>query len=430
MATPPDPSPAAAPLPAHLPPKLSICCWIWSWLTAATPGEPYEDLERCVVETRARGFNAVRVDAGLNWAFTLDGQPRGPLALGPWIAGHGWNFSTVNARGGGRLDVLARLLRLFELAQRHGLWVILTSWEYQDSSWFVADPAIRAAVYAVPPERRFAHLAAQHDRLLALLKGRGLAQQLAFVEIHNEPEYSDFPKGEENRRLHRDAIAWLRARHPDVLVSGDFASHDYALVPDNVQVFDQHIYAGAGWYFGDLYGQTVLSKAFDPANPRALPALQRVLRDDLVPWDAFMAPAQNVRAFWRPIMWLFENLDNAKWDAWVAERFPLWEERIRAEARKRFAEDAAEGRRRGLPLVLDEGGFFYPPRLSRFELSPPALAVLDLFTDLAIQHDYWGYMPGTYCGPEHLIWHESPAWLHATNERFLRGRCDPGAAAS
>ena len=409
-------------VPDHPPGKLSISCWIWSWIVAATPGEPYDDLERCVLELKERGFNAVRVETGLNWAFGLDGQPRGPMTFGPWIAGYGRNFSSVNARGGGCLDVLERLLHLFELARRHGVRVILTSWEYQDSSWFVADPRIRAEVYSIPEERRFMHLAEQHDRLLNILKSKGLEKQIAFVEVHNEPEYSEFPQGEEGKKLHREAVAMLHSRHPDILISGDFAMHDYSIVPDNVQVFDQHIYAGAMWYFEELFGQTIMNEKFDPHNPRSLEPLRRVLKDDLVPWDEFMKPAANVREFWRPIMWLFENLDNTKWDIWAAERFPEWKDRIWAEARKRFAEDAQEARRRGLPLVFDEGGFFYPPRLSRFELSPAGLSLLDLFTDLAIQYDYWGFMPGTYCGPEHLIWHENPEWLRRTNERFQKGR--------
>lgn len=415
-----NPASNVRPIPDYLPKKLSIDCWIWSWIVAATPGEPYDDLERCMLELKARGFNAVRVEAGLNWAFTLEGKPRGAMEFGPWIAGYGWNFSVLNARGGGRHDVLERLIHLFELARRHEIRVILTSWEYQDSSWFVADPAIRAAVYALPLERRFMHMAGQHDRLLKILEARGLEKQVAFVEVHNEPEWSDFPQGPEGKRLHEEAIAMLRARHPHILFSADFQSHDYAIVPDNAQVFDQHIYAGHGWYFGDLYGQTVLSKDFDPANPKALNPLRRVLKDDIVPWEEFMKPARNVRAFWRPIMWLFENLDNAKWDAWAAERLPAWRDRIWAEARNRFAGDAREARRRNLPLVLDEGGYFYPPRLSRFELSPAGVSLLDLFTDLAIEHDYWGYMPGTYCGPDTIVWHENPEWLRKTNERFRR----------
>lgn len=408
-------------LPEHLPPNLSICCWIWSWITSATSGEPYDDIERCFIEAKARGFNAVRVESGLNWAFRLDGRPRGAIEFGPWIAGYGWNFSTVNSRGGGRHDVLQRLIRLLELARRHEMWVILTSWEYQDSTWFLADPAIRAEVYSVPVERRFMHMARQHDRLLTILEDRGLGARVAFVEIHNEPEYSDFPKGPDGRHLHEDAISMLRGRHPEVLVSGDFSSHDYSIVPHNVQVFDQHVYAGAQWYFEDLYGRTVLSKQFDPHEPRKLEPLDRVLREEIVPWDEFMKPAQNVREFWRPIMWLYENLDNARWDEWVAGRYAEWEDRIRSTARKTFADDAREARARKLPAVFDEGGLFYPPRLSRFEISPQGLSLLDLFADLAIEHGYWGFMPGTYCGPEQLIWHENPAWLRRTNERFQSG---------
>ncbi|MBL4700041.1 MAG: hypothetical protein JKX85_02185, partial [Phycisphaeraceae bacterium] len=194
-----------------------------------------------------------------------------------------------------------------------------------------------------------------------------------------------------------------------------------AMVPNNVQAFDQHVYAGAMWYFEELFGQTIHDEKFDPQNPRALDLLERVFKDDLVPWDEFMKPAANIRPFWRPVMWLMENLDNAKWDIMMAERFPQWKDRIWAEARKRFAEDAQEGHRRGLPLVFDEGGFFFPPRLSRFEISPEGLSLYDLFTDLVIEHDYWGFMPGTYCGPDNLIWHEKPQWLRQINERFQKG---------
>lgn len=412
---------AALGLPPHLPPKLSICCWIWSWITSATSGEPYGDLDGCMQGLKERGFNAVRVDAGLNWAFRGDGSPRGEVAFRPWIEGYGWNFSTVNSRGGGRHDVLQRLIQLFESAKKHGIYVILTSWEYQDSTWFVADPALRTEVYGIPPEDRFMHLARLHHRLLTLLEERGLDRNIAFVEVHNEPDGSELPVGEAGKNLHSEAIAMLREHHPGTLISGDFASHNYPLVPDNVQVYDQHIYAGAEWYFEKLYGETVLSKEFDPAQPKKLETLRRVLKDDLVPWDEFMTPAQNVREFWRPIMWMFENLDNARWDEWVAESYPEWEPKIRENAVWRFESVAAEAARRGLPLVLDEGGYFYPPRLGRFEVFGEGLSLFELMCDLAIKHNYWGFMPGTYCGPEHLAWQENPGWLRSINDRFQKG---------
>jgi len=411
-------------IPAHLPARLSISCWIWSWITSATPDEPYGDLERCFVELRERGFNAVRVEAGLNWAFLPDGTARGPMDFGPFVPGYGWNASTVNSVGGGRHDVLSRLFKLFELADHYDVWVILTSWEYQDSSWFVADPAIRKEVYSVPADRRYMHLARLLAHLIDLLKERGLSHRIAFAEILNESDCSEVTGGEEGRRLHTEAISFLRGRHSDILISADFSDpgreNNYALFPDNAQVFDYHIYAGAPWYFSDLFGLTIWSSEFDPRHPEKLEVLRRVLRKDIVPWDTFMKPAQNIREFWRKVMWLYENLDNDRWDEWVGERFGLWESRVRQHAEELFAGDAREARRRGLPLVMDEGGFFYPPRLSRFELSPRALAVLDLMADLAIKYGYWGFMPGTYCGPEHQIWHENPEWLRQINGKFLR----------
>jgi hypothetical protein len=419
-------------LPEYLPEKMSICLWIWNWLVMATPGEPYDDLDRCMREMKQRGFNCLRAETGLNWAFRMDGTPRGPMEFCPWIAGHGANLSSVNAKGGGRYDVLERLILLMELAKKHDIYVILSSWEYQDSSWFVADTAIRTEVFAVPPDARFLHMARQFDQLLCLLKSLNLHRSIAFVEIHNEPDSSEFPAGdsifqsvagsvETSRRLHEEAISFLSTRHPDILVSADLTSHNYNLTPDNTQVFDQHVYAGYEWYIQALYGETVYHPQFDPDQPRKTEPLRSLLREDLVPWDEYMKPAQNIREPWRARHWLYDNIDNLKWDAWVAASYAEWEERIRGRAKQCFAADAAEALRRGLPQVFDEGGFFYPPRLSRFEISPKGLELLDLMADLAIQYDYWGFLPGTYCGPEHLVWHENPEWLQRINGRFMRG---------
>jgi hypothetical protein len=412
-------------VPGHLPQKLTISFWYHDWLAAALPGAPYEDLECCVKGLTLRGFNAARVGIGLTYAFRLDGSPRGPVTFAPPVPGYARN--PYYAGHGGRRDALARLIHLLELARQHHVWIILTSWEYQDSSC-IGDPAVRAELASVPKQQRFMYLAEQHDRLLAIIKAKGLAEQVAFVEIHNEPEYSDLPQGAEGKRLHQEAMAFLRARHPDMLVSADFANHDYAIVPDNAQVFDQHIYAGSGWHLGGLYGETVSHPAVDPQNPRGFAPLARVLKEDIIPLDDYIAAAGKLRredarasAGWRKMLWLWENLDATKWDAFMAESFPEWKTRIWEKARRHFGEDAREGMRRGLPLVMDEGGYFCPPPQSRWELSADGLSLLDLFADLAIQYGYWGFMPGTYSGPQHIIWRERPEWLRKINDRFQQG---------
>ena len=419
------PSPAgAAAIPAHLPKRLSISCWIWSWITFALPDEPYGDLEKCVAGLKDRGFNAIRVDAGLNWCYRPDGRPRGQMEFGPWAAGVSGNMSTVNCRGGGRHDVLARVVRLMELARKYGVYVILTSWEYQDSTWFVADPKIRAEVYAVPESDRLMHLARHHDRLLRLLKDKGLEKHVAFVEVHNEIEYSEFPKGDGGKARHAEAVAFLRAAHPDILVAGDYGSHDPKIVPDNIQVYDQHTYTGAAMYFDNFYNQTVLHPSFDRKDPRKLPLLAALLKPDITPWDEVMKPAENIRPFWRPITWLYHNLDNAKFDEWMLKRLPEWAPKIRASAVQTYEADAREAARRGVPAVMDEGGFFFPPFGSRWEQAPQALAYFEFMADLAIKHRYWGFMPTTYCGPEHPLWHEKAEWLKKINTRFLGGKAE------
>ena len=89
-------------LPAHLPDKLSISFWYWAWVSSALPDEHYGHLERSMVELKDRGFNTVRVDAGLSWCFRLDGAPRGEIEFGPWMIGG--SDLTSNPTGGGRGD--------------------------------------------------------------------------------------------------------------------------------------------------------------------------------------------------------------------------------------------------------------------------------------------------------------------------------------
>ena len=414
------PSPKHRPayaLPGHLPQKLSIGMFIWDWITMATPGEPYHDLERVMVGLRQRGFNAVRAETGLNWCYTAEGKPRGEVEFCPWIAGHSDNLSSVNAKGGGRHDVLKRVVHLMELAKKHGVFVILTSWEYQDSSWFVADPKLRAEVMAIPQAKRFMHLARHHDRLMRLLKEKNLEKNVAFVEVHNEPDCSELPQGAEGKRLHEEAIAMFRDHHRDILVSGDYGTHDASIVPDNIQVYDQHTYAGL---YQSLFAATIQDKAFDPANPKKHELLRRLLKDPFVPYNQFMQAAQNIREFWRPIDWLYCNLDNREVDKWLVEQHGREKTTLEATAAKFFENDGKEAARRGIPAVCDEGGYWYPPLGSKFEVTQPGLSMFEFQVDLAIKHGYWGMMPTTYCGPEHPIW-QNVEWLRTVNNRFQNG---------
>lgn len=141
-------------VPSHLPERLTICYYGWDWITSALPDEPYGDLERAMVETRERGFHCVRPEMGLNWMFDLEGRRRGKLKFLDWIPGASFNLHCVDGKGGGEHDVFDRVMRLFELADKHDMYVIMTEWEYQDAVAHTADARIRDEIIGVPSGSR------------------------------------------------------------------------------------------------------------------------------------------------------------------------------------------------------------------------------------------------------------------------------------
>jgi hypothetical protein len=70
-------------------------------VTAALPDEPYGDLEKAMAGLVERGFNTIRIDAGLNWCFRQDGKPRGEMEFCQLFTGNGSRHRVVYGRGGG-----------------------------------------------------------------------------------------------------------------------------------------------------------------------------------------------------------------------------------------------------------------------------------------------------------------------------------------
>ena len=394
----PGPQPGYA-LPDHLPKRLSIGMFIWNWVTMATPGEPYHDLEKAVAGLPERGFNAVRVEAGLNWCFRMDGQPRGEMEFGPWIAGYRDNLTSANDRGGGRHDVLKRVTRLMELAKQHGVYVILTSWEYQDSSWLVADPKIRAEVMAVPEEKRLMHMARQHDRLLRRLERQGTPSRTSpSSRSTTSPTPACSPKGTRargctKRRLPSCAMPTLTSWSAATIAATTRPS-----CPTTSRSTTSTPTCGTVHWRRSI-GQTIWHKDFDPANPRKLKLLDRLLKDKIVPYAEFIKAAQNVRGFWRGIDWLYYNLDNERFDQWILEEYTRREAGLKAAGGARYSRAtparprAGRSRRSATRAATSIRRW---DRSSSFARRAPSM--FELQVDLAIKHGYWGMMPTTYCG--------------------------------
>ena len=169
-------------------------------------------------ETVDRGFNAVRIcaapllvagDLGLD--DLADDLPIEGLGAAPTGGFYGQRTRWYDAPGGYRLDVRARLFALAETARRHGVVVILASWEYQQSPSFAADPRWFRAIEAVPLARRYDVLADAFGRLLDEIRAAGLIDVVANAE---SAELSWVPLTEiEDRHLHPGfANSWPHVR--------------------------------------------------------------------------------------------------------------------------------------------------------------------------------------------------------------------------
>ena len=130
-----DETALTGPVPAHLPQRLTITLWDFSWYTRAGEGEPYADIDAAMADAASLGYNAVRICAaplliagglGLDSTITIEG-----MGVSPAGGFFGQRTRWYDAPGGYEIDVRARLLELFDAAERHGLVVLLASWEYQ-----------------------------------------------------------------------------------------------------------------------------------------------------------------------------------------------------------------------------------------------------------------------------------------------------------
>lgn len=446
--TPPLAAPVAPSIPSHLPRRLSICYYGWDWITSALTDEPFGNVERALKQTKERGFNCVRAEMGLNWMFDLQGKRRGKLKFADWIPGFSDNLQDVNGKGGGEHDVFERVMQLFELAEKYDLYVITTSWEYQDSISQLADSHLRDEILTVPYNKRLMLLAVQYHRLLGELEKRGLQKRIAQVELINElnaPPLVCSPSDEDGERLSPwvegkypkppcstdrvrslagAAIAYIRERHPDLLVTVDglVASSGFrTLFPENAQVADHHLYVDgitqAFWHAAGISG-------IRPGVPPPLeknPFLRSMLKPNPSSWNELCRRATRVHQGWWAIAWLYENLDNTKFDKWCVENYPQCKAKVQKSLDREYQAASEFARASNLPLIVDEGFILYPPLHSRFIMTPEGHWGEEAGVNGAIATGHWGIMITGYFRPNTIGWKDDGQceWARKLNRRIL-----------
>ena len=411
-------------VPEHLPRRLAISLWDFSWYTRAGAGEPFEDLDRAMTEAVDRGYNAVRICAApllVAGGLGLDGLAADlPVeGLGPAPTGgyYGMRTRWYDTPGGYRIDVRSRLFELLGAARRHGVVVILASWEYQQSPAFAGDPRWFAAIDAVPLGDRFRVLGDAWDRLHVEIAAAGLADVIAFTELHNEVDFSILPALDDGHDASGvAALERLRARHPAQLVTASYGKPPHLAmhrVSPALGVAQFHVYS-----YGVL---DALQRRIDirSEGTEGFPnsELRALLRADAPTFAEYGRPTEwKLRAtvITDQMLYGYDWIDAGAWDAWLDAHYAEYREVMLREIESRVIAVAERARWRGVPAVVGEGWVGYTPRDGGFEEGPAGLALAEHGIRTALEHGVWGVVACSNAAPHHPMWADA-AWQRRMN---------------
>jgi hypothetical protein len=413
-------------IPAHLPRRLTITLWDFSWYTQTTPGEPFHDLDAAFGEAVERGYNTVRICAMPYLLFGDHGLDSTQLRIAGMGGSIGQRTRWYDVRGGAVVNGRAWLRELFEAARRHDCYVILSSWEYQQSPAFSATREWYDALTAVPAQERHRTIALAMAELVQYLKDCDLADRIAYAELHNEVDLSRLRDVGDNpywsQRGHvAEAVDLMRNRHPDLLATTCYGITPYLemdSVPDNGQIAHFHVY---------VYG--VLSALEQWAGVRVPPPkfprteLISLLRDDAPDFEVYAKAAEP----WRleatgvsaSMFYSYDCVDPVKWDRWLYENYGAYHIAMRQAIDNRLDAVAGWASRHDVPTVIGEGWIGYTPLFAEFEDGPVGQGIAEYAIEKCIELGVWGTVLGSNSAPHHPGW-RNIGWQRRWNDRLLR----------
>ena len=426
---------------AGQPDHLTICFWMWALFNSVSDEDYPAFCDRVLREIRDRGFNCVRMDDGAGLICDINGNPRGPIN---WHRYSSPYQATRQTAGEGTGLISKRLLIFCKAAEKHGIQLILSSWYYMHTNWYLEE-ALNAELFEglSTVADRIKYFTEEHNRVLNILRENDLLHVIAFVELCNEFENLKFTlTGNTARITPEEAAAWrpqleasydsMKRENPELLFAYD--SHTPSvmkdLIPRNVDILNYHHY----YMWCTLYGWLDNSLSARIQNDMEFPAeIAYFLRKDRPHLEDIIQARSRYAKIrsgfeWTPRILLYNSLDPAK----IPELEQHLSEKFDANCGS-FMQKLKDGLANvikirdevlpGAPIVMGEGTTCCTSEKLLFEEhSDKFWTLLEEQALLLRENGLWGTVVRTGSSPVDISWNMRADSFRKVNELFLNGK--------